>query len=66
MNVLQMPLTKFHDGNDAITHIGRLAKVCVKNGEDIDAHKLQYFPTTLWGKSASWFICYEIANFATT
>jgi len=47
MNVLQMPLTKFHDGNDAITHIGRLAKVCVKNGEDIDAHKLQYFPTTL-------------------
>jgi hypothetical protein len=24
--------------------------MCVINGEDIDAHKLQYFPTTLWGK----------------
>jgi hypothetical protein len=46
-NVLQIPLPKFHDGNDAIIHIGRLAKVCVMNGEDIDAHKLQYFPTTL-------------------
>jgi hypothetical protein len=46
-NVLQIPLAKFHDGDDVITHIGRLAKVCVTNGEDIDAHKLQYFPATL-------------------
>jgi hypothetical protein len=29
------------------------------NGEDIDAHKLQYFPATLQGKNASWFIHYE-------
>jgi hypothetical protein len=50
-NVLQIPLPKFHDGNDVVTHIGRLAKVCVTNGEDIDAHKLQYFPTTLQGKN---------------
>jgi hypothetical protein len=39
-NVLWISLPKFHDGDDAITHIGRLAKVCVTNGEDIDAHKL--------------------------
>jgi len=46
-NVLQIPLPKFHDGNEAIIHIGRLANVRVTNGEDIDAHKLQHFPTTL-------------------
>jgi len=46
-NVLQIPLPKFHDGNDVIIHIEILAKVCVTNGEDIDAHKLQYFSTTL-------------------
>jgi hypothetical protein len=39
-NVLQIPLPKFHDSNDVVTHIGKLAKVCVTNGEDIDAHKL--------------------------
>jgi hypothetical protein len=39
-NVLQIPLPKFHDGDDAITHIGRLAKLCVMNGEDTNAHKL--------------------------
>jgi hypothetical protein len=37
----------FHDGNDVITHIGRLAKARVMNGEDTNAQKLQYFPTTL-------------------
>ncbi len=46
-NVLQIPLPKFHDGDDVVIHIGRLAKVCVINGEDTNAHKLQYFPTTL-------------------
>jgi len=46
-NILRISLPKFHDGDDAIIHIGRLAKVCVTNGEDIDAKKLQYFPTTL-------------------
>jgi hypothetical protein len=45
-NVLRISLPKFHDGDDVVTHIERLAKVCVTNGEDIDAHKLQYFPTT--------------------
>jgi len=33
-------VTQFHDGDDVIIHIGRLTKVCVMNGEDIDAHKL--------------------------
>ncbi len=46
-NILQIPLPKFHDGDDALTHIGRLAKVCVTNGEDTDAHKVKHFPTTL-------------------
>ncbi len=32
------------------------------NGEDTDAHKLQYFPRTLLGKNASWFIHYETTN----
>ncbi len=40
VNILQIPLPKFHDGDDAITHIGRLAKLCVMNGEDTNAHKL--------------------------
>jgi hypothetical protein len=39
-NVLQIPLPKFHDGDDAITQIGKLAKVCVTNAKDSDAHKL--------------------------
>jgi len=37
VNILQIPLPKFHDGNDAIIHIGRLAKICVMNGEDTNA-----------------------------
>jgi hypothetical protein len=39
-NILRIPLPKFHDGEYAITHIGRLAKICVTKGEDINAHKL--------------------------
>jgi hypothetical protein len=46
-NILRIPLPKFHDGNDAVTHIRRLAKLGVTNGEDNNAHKLQYFSTTL-------------------
>ncbi len=56
---MRIPLSKFHDGNDVVTCIGRLAKVCVMNGEDTNARKLQYFPTTLWGKNANWLSCYE-------
>jgi hypothetical protein len=33
-NILQIPLPKFHDGDNAVTHIGRLTKVSVTNGED--------------------------------
>jgi len=40
-NALQTPLPKFHDGNDAESHVGKLAKGCVMNDEDTDAHKLQ-------------------------
>jgi hypothetical protein len=65
-NVLQMPLPKFHDGDDALTHIGRLTKACVTNGEDIDEHKLQSFPTTLQRKSVSWFTRFETTNLVTT
>jgi hypothetical protein len=43
-NVLRIPLPKFHDGDDAKTQIGRLAKICVTNGEDTNAHKfLQHY-----------------------
>jgi hypothetical protein len=65
-NVLQIPLPKFHNGDDAVTHIRRLAKVCVTNGEDTNAHKLQYFPTTLRGKNVSLFTHYETTNLATS
>jgi hypothetical protein len=46
-NILQIPLPKFHDGDDVIRNIGRLAKVCVMSCEDTTTHKLQYFATTL-------------------
>jgi len=42
-NVLRISLPKFHDGDDAIIHIGRLAKVCVTNGEDTDAKNYNVF-----------------------
>jgi hypothetical protein len=42
-NILQIPLPKFHDGDDAITHIGRLTKICVMNGEDTDAINYSIF-----------------------
>jgi hypothetical protein len=65
-NVLWIPLPKFHDGDDAIIHIGRLTKICVTNSEAINAHKLEYFPTTLWRKNVSWFIHYETTNHPAT
>jgi hypothetical protein len=40
INILRIPLPKFDDGDYAIIHIGKLAKICVTNGEDINAHKL--------------------------
>jgi hypothetical protein len=43
-NVLQIPLPKFHDSNDVVTHVGKLAKVCVMNGEGTNAHKITIFP----------------------
>jgi hypothetical protein len=30
------------------------------------AHKLQYFSTTLQGKNANWFTCYETTNLVAT
>ncbi len=41
--VLRISLPKFHDGNDAVAHVGRLAKVCVTNGEDNDALNYSIF-----------------------
>jgi hypothetical protein len=47
-NVLQIPLPKFHDGDDT------------------NAHKLQYFSTTLRRKSVSWFTRFETTNLVAT
>jgi hypothetical protein len=61
-NVLQIPLPKFHYGDDVVIHIWKLAKICATNGEDNYAHKLQYFPTKLWGKNVNWFTHFETTN----
>jgi hypothetical protein len=41
-------------------------KVCATNGENIDRHKLQYFPNSLKGRVVDWFGRYEIAHPTTT
>jgi hypothetical protein len=41
-------------------------KVCVTNGEDIDDHKLQYFPNSLKGRTIDWFATYETTHLTAT
>jgi hypothetical protein len=65
VNVLHIQLPKYHDNDDFITHIWQLVKVCVTNGEDIDDHKLQYFPNFLRGKIVDRFTMYETAHLVT-
>jgi hypothetical protein len=50
VNVLCIQLLKYHDNDDPIIHIQQQSKVCVTNGEDINDHKLQYFPNSLTGR----------------
>jgi hypothetical protein len=38
----------------------------VTNGEDMDDHKLQYFPNSLRGKSIDWFVRYKTICLAAT
>ncbi len=38
---------KFHDGDEPLSHIRRLIKVCVTNNENTNLYRLQYFPNIL-------------------
>ncbi len=56
-------MPKYYDGDDLMTHLKQFTKICVINGENIDVHKVWYFPKyTLkrWGED--WFACYETMN----
>jgi hypothetical protein len=39
-NILRIQLPLYRDGDDPTSHFQQLTKVCVTNGENIDAHKL--------------------------
>ncbi len=65
-NVLCIQLLKYHDNDDLVIHIQKLTKVFVSNGEDIDDHKLQYFPIFFRGRTINWFARYETIHLATT
>ncbi len=41
-------------------------KACVTNRENIDYHKIQYFPNSLRGRIVDWFGKYEIAYLTTS
>jgi len=41
-------------------------KACVTNGENIDYHKIQYFPNSLRGRIVDWFGKYETVYLTTT
>jgi len=66
LNVLQMQLPKYHDNDVPVFHLWQFTKVYVTNGENINAHKLQYFPNSLKGKTINWFAHYEITHLTTT
>jgi hypothetical protein len=38
----------------------------VTNGEDINDHKLQYFPNSLRGRATYWFARYETTHLMAT
>jgi hypothetical protein len=65
-NVLRIQLLKYHDNDDHVIHIQQLTKVCATNGENIDDHKLKYFPNSLRGKTTNWLAKYEIVHLAAT
>jgi hypothetical protein len=37
-NVLKIQLHKYHDGDEPLSHIQQLTKVCVTFGENINLH----------------------------
>jgi hypothetical protein len=54
--MLKVPLPKYHDGDDPMTHVKQLTHVCIMNGENIYVHKLQNFPNTLKRQDIGWFV----------
>lgn len=38
INVLKVPIFKYHDGNDPMTHVKKLIEVCITNRENLDVH----------------------------
>lgn len=44
----------------------QLTKVCITNGKNTNAHKLQYFQNTLKRQTMDWFIKYDTTNPRTT
>ncbi len=65
-NVLRIQLSKYHDNDDPMSHLRQLTKVCVTNGDNTPDYKLQYFPNSLKGKVADWFVKFGTAQLATT
>ncbi len=65
-NVLRIQLPKYHDEDEPLSHIRQLTKACVTNGENIDLHKLQYFPYILRGRVVSLFVWFETTNLVAT
>jgi hypothetical protein len=54
--MLKVPLPKYHDGDDQMTHVKQLTHVCIMNDENVYVHKFQYFPNTLRRQAIGWFV----------
>jgi hypothetical protein len=61
-NVLRIQLPKYHDNDDPIIHIQQLTKISVTNGENTNAHKLQFFLNSLTRRATNWFAKYETTH----
>jgi hypothetical protein len=48
-NVLRIQLPKYHNGDEPLSPIQQLTKVCVANNENIDLHNISIF---------LWYLCY--------
>jgi hypothetical protein len=42
-NVLRIQLPKYHNGDEPLSPIQQLTKVCVANNENIDLHNISIF-----------------------
>jgi hypothetical protein len=65
-NVLRIQLSKYHDNDDPMSHLRQLTKLCVTNGDNTHDYKLQYFPNSLKGKVADWFVKFGTAQLVAT